>query len=90
MSQYDDVKGFFKKETHLQEGIITDVFNEYITLCHDRNLTSTQIFQEIDDLISNSEFREDYETAHIFGRIKESIESSIDYRNKKRRQGLSS
>jgi hypothetical protein len=90
MSQYDDIKGFFKKETHQQEGIITDVFNEYITLCQDRNLSSKQIFQEIDDLISNSELREDYETAHIFRKIKESIESSIEYRNKKRRQGLSS
>ena len=90
MSQYDDIKGFFKKEIHEQENIITDVFNEYITLCQNRNLSSKEIFQEIDDLISTSEFREDYETAHIFSRIKESIESSIEYRKNKRRQGLSS
>ena len=82
MSKYEDIEGFFTKDSKAQQDIITDIYTEYLTICQARNYKTREVFQELDNLIESNEEKEEYEVAHIFKEIKESIKSSINYKKK--------
>lgn len=81
-NQYEDIQDFFTKTESEQQLIITEVFSEYLTLCQMRKLRLSSIYDELDDLIQNMTDKENYEGAYVFGEVKKSIISSVDYQKK--------